>query len=87
MTAPAWNVMLVAARTPDVTLRCPQCGRERVCYRHRSDPKRTAVVEGACPDCAATYAGEVRYFDADGHELVPRRQRARGQLSLFEVAA
>lgn len=53
---------------PDtVLMRCPQCGKEKVSYKHFSDPENTSVVEALCNKCGP--AKLVRYFDKNNQEL------------------
>lgn len=54
-----------------ITLRCPQCGREKITARDDSDPVGTAVVVAHCDRCPGEDNGLVDYFDAGGNQIYP----------------
>jgi hypothetical protein len=71
------RVNLARVREPNrslsgVVMFCPRCRATKSSYRHRTDPKGTAVVCARCSECQqAEGLGEILYFDKHGRELWP----------------
>jgi len=57
---------------PDlITLRCPECGREKKAARHDSDPPGTVVVVAHCDQCSGEDNGVYpTYFREDGTQIL-----------------
>ena len=60
------------SKKPDlITLRCPQCGREKKAARDKSDLPGTSVVVAHCDKCPGEDNGLYpEYFQADGTQIL-----------------
>lgn len=56
-----------------IILMCPKCGREKVSFRDKTDPKGTRQVIVKCPKCLAGHLKDapvpIVYLGKDGKEL------------------
>jgi len=62
---------------PNITLHCPQCGRNKEARRDDGDPPGTAIVVAHCDECDGEDNGVYpEYFKADGTQILYQEQPA-----------